>query len=255
MSSFGIAILSLTFMLWVSSNLYNVVLPGGWSIQAEVFHYAIFPIVRRMNFQQLIQILTIINLITAIIFFLEPVISRITGSFVQTPLEAWIRLNLYSTFGWFLLGMIGYQFLSDFRVDKDIGATIVRLGLQNPKLIAFYFFTWMLVPLNFGNNLEAMGFCLIFLTIANGILGTKFPKQIMRLLGKYSYFIYFIHFQVLAIIMLAAKDAKLDLSSIPAQPLIFIALLLFTLTISVFLGKISFSIYESPMMRFSQKIK
>ena len=42
-------ILSLTFTLWLVDSLWNTVMPGGWSIQAEIAHYLAFPIIRKYD--------------------------------------------------------------------------------------------------------------------------------------------------------------------------------------------------------------
>jgi peptidoglycan/LPS O-acetylase OafA/YrhL len=100
-----VVILSLTFTLWISGTLWNSVLPGGWSIQAEIFSYVAFPILRRYSLRRLFLLMSILNVISLTsnhCIDLDIKLSEIASR----GLEIWNRISLSSTLGFFFLGIV-----------------------------------------------------------------------------------------------------------------------------------------------------
>jgi peptidoglycan/LPS O-acetylase OafA/YrhL len=97
-----IAFLTLTFTLFISHTLWNTVIPGGWSIQSEVAHYALFPILKNQGLHRSAKILSIINLSSVVLLLGRSKIENVFPdgySIVSTCL----RLGIYSTFSFFSL--------------------------------------------------------------------------------------------------------------------------------------------------------
>lgn len=101
-SATSITVLTLTFTLWISGSFWNTVIPGGWSIQAEVGHYVLFPLVRKYSFDLAIKTMTMINLTSfSLNLYLASNLNKINPSLLTKIVNAWIRLDLFATFSFF----------------------------------------------------------------------------------------------------------------------------------------------------------
>jgi peptidoglycan/LPS O-acetylase OafA/YrhL len=68
----GVIVLTLSFTLFFSASLWNSVIPGGWSIQAEVAHYILFPFIRRRSLNSVLKIVAVVNIFTSVLYFARP---------------------------------------------------------------------------------------------------------------------------------------------------------------------------------------
>ena len=99
----AIILLTLSFTLFISGGLWNTVIAGGWSIQAEVAHYLIFPIMRNRPIASILRMLTLVNLLTGLIAITRPKLANFPELSLHL-IDAWLRLSLYSSIGYFVIG-------------------------------------------------------------------------------------------------------------------------------------------------------
>jgi peptidoglycan/LPS O-acetylase OafA/YrhL len=109
---FTLILLSLTFLLFTSSALWNTVIPGGWSIQAEVAHYLLFPVMRNRSLNFLFGVASIVNIATLILIHLRSRID-VSSRLAIEIIDSWLRLGLYSTFGFFIIGITSFHFFNN----------------------------------------------------------------------------------------------------------------------------------------------
>jgi exopolysaccharide production protein ExoZ len=241
-------ILGATFTLFISSRLWNDVVPGGWSIQSEVAHYLVFPIIRRYKTLFILNFLIVLNIITLIMrseYRPGQVLSDAGGDSIY--IDAWIRLSLFSTVGFFILGGVLYRWLNG--VGKAGILTKIKslpLGLKITGV--GYLITFIYLPLPFGKTHEAV----IFVTFAIilGLLLNRWllAQRVMSLIGRYSYFIYFAHFLILDLFKLCMKYTSVENIGFFLFPTTYA----FTLFLSLALAVPSMKFIEKPIMNLSR---
>jgi peptidoglycan/LPS O-acetylase OafA/YrhL len=254
-SPIGILILTITFTLWVFPSLWNTVIPGGWSIQAEVGHYIIFPILRKYGLRKTLTWMICINFLTISLVYLQRHVSGThMPKYCIDAINAWVRLDLFATFGYFLIGIISFIGYRQFRKIGELRAVFGEFRISK---ISFFLLgiSFLLVPLNFGSQPVAIISMLFMIAISLGIYQILSLRKLFSFFGKYSYFIYFCHFQVLSIFSYAVKRAQFTLSIPLAQPLIFLCLICTTLFISSITAVVSFKYFENPILKRAHLIK
>ena len=124
--------------------------------------------------------------------------------------------------------------------------------------IGFVLILIPLTPLNFGDNLQALGYLMLTLLLSFAALNLRFIKNVLVKVGKYSYFIYFCHFQALNLLQnfLHRRDGSLRFQ-IPEfllnQISIFLILFVFVLAISYTLATISYRLIEKPIINAAHR--
>ena len=249
----GVIVLTLSFTLFVSASLWNGVIPGGWSIQAEVAHYLLFPIIRKQSLNAALKFTASINFLTSIVYFARPKFDTYPELFLNI-IDAWIRLSLYSTIGYFLIGILSYTVFNQLKGSRITALKFSDLNISHNTFIVFSI-SLLVVPCPFGNQIEAIGYLLLMIFISFGILRNQKLNSIFRLLGKYAYFIYFMHFLALASVSWITKRLDFTTSQLGAQPVIFILVFLYSLTISLILAVPSMKFIERPFMKMAQNLK
>lgn len=242
-------ILGATFMLFFSSDLWNAVIPGGWSIQSEVAHYLVFPIIRKYKTLFILNSLIVVNIITLIVvsdYRIRQGLLKNTerGSFY---IETWTRLSLFSTVGFFILGGALYKWLNGFgRVSILNDIKSLPLGLKVAGI--GYFITFIYLPLPFGKNYEAIVF--VTLAIILGIVLNRWDhsRRITGTIGKYSYFIYFAHFLILDLFKLFIDYSSFGNIGFFLFPITY----LFTVLLGLALAVPSMKFIEKPIMNLSR---
>lgn len=247
-----IFILTITFSLWLIPQLWNTVIPGGWSIQAEVFHYVFFPIIKRFKPKNILRLLIIINVIT--LFFVKyslgnSNIEKISRSYFVL---AWIRLNFFSTIGYFMLG----YFLSHLNV-KELNTHSAFEKLKHIGLLEIFLYaiSFLLLPLNFGIQYQSLIYVGIMLFFNSILFKQVLINKFLCSLGKYSYFIYFCHFLVLDALRYFMIRTNLIILPENSQVFFFLFFFLIAITLSLFLGRISFKYIEFPIMDRAKRFK
>ena len=245
-SPFVVTILTFTFLLFISASLWNSV-PGGWSIQAEVFHYFLFLIIRKMTIKKIMIYYSALALLS--IFFFEIFHEISSGSIAHSILAAYFRLNLYSTIFYFLLGVISCKLFFERNIANDLENVIDKNSNISWALIAFSLN--LILPLAFGSNSQAVLFVFGMLLLGKVLLDIRFINSFLDKMGKYSYFIYFVHFRLLEI--LGGKSLSIE-RYIPklllGQADIFFSMLVIVISFSLLLAIPSWKLFEEPLLKF-----
>ncbi len=250
-SYFGIMILALTFTLFISASLWNSVIPGGWSIQAEIAHYLIFPIIRNKSPNLVFGVLIVVNSLTIVLVNIREKLTPLPGILLLCA-DAWIRLGFYSTFGFFVLGGFGYLVYAYFKEHQE---NRTKFPIQaSPWIVIVYLISFVFVPCPFGNQLEAIGFLCLAIFASNWrVMGLQ-VERILEFLGRYSYFIYFMHFQTLALFSWVLTRVSVSDSSGLIHPLLFLTTTLISLTLSSLLAVPSMRYFECKFLIMARKI-
>jgi peptidoglycan/LPS O-acetylase OafA/YrhL len=236
-------LLGLSFTLWTFAPFWNSVVPGGWSIQCEVYNYVLFALLRKLSLSKLVSVIILLNLSFAIILRIDaisafPVLSGIINAFN--------RLNLLNSFSYFLLGILIYKifllFSSNFGYSSRIKGSITNMALVCSLVLSM-----ALTPITFGNQTH----CFLYMTTVILLCGFfqkfGFIVNLLSRLGKYSYSIYFTHFYLLSVIVIF-KPTFLFTSSISVY-ISWALLTLITLIATYIVGKFSWNFFESPLKK------
>jgi peptidoglycan/LPS O-acetylase OafA/YrhL len=245
-----ITIMALTFTLFLSGALWNVVIPGGWSIQAEVAHYILFPLLRNKSPRLILQIATVVNILTALIVFFRSNLES-QSDFLLYIIDSWIRLGLYSTFGFFLIGIAGFIFYAYYKESK----VTLDHYLNCYNIFILYCLSILIVPCPFGKQIEAVGYLFIMIIISIAIIQNKKLSYFFRILGKYSYFIYFMHFIALNIASWVVRNYIQLLIDLKIQIILFTVILTFVLVFSIVLAIPSMKFIEQPFINIARKVR
>jgi peptidoglycan/LPS O-acetylase OafA/YrhL len=240
-----IALMGLTFTLFFSSTLWNTVIPGGWSIQVEVFHYLIFPFIRKISLSKLFFIIGTVNFLTASLEVLINSLGAGKSTFVLI-VDVWLRLGLYSSLSFFILGGLGSIILDT--INNKFNSAL-QIFLSFPKSFSFFGLSLLVIPTPFGKTIEAFGFVILCLLLASNSLDMRFVSGTLGKIGRYSYFIYFAHFIFLDLLKYLILKSHLDFNFPFAQKIVFLPVFLLTLLFSAILGSISMKYIEAPILR------
>jgi peptidoglycan/LPS O-acetylase OafA/YrhL len=253
-SPLGITLTTMTFTLWISSSLWNTVLPGAWSIQAEVGHYLLFPKVMKLNLIRVVLISSVVNyLSTGLMLFQLTHFYTHVPNVIQQSIEGYLRLNLFTTFDFFLIGIIANRIYSKLRNSESLESFLNSYRKNGITLIIFTL-SFMHAPLPVGKTVEALGFIFASLLIAFGISRVSLLQNLFKMMGKFSYFIYFIHFQLLFFLTRWTNHNNFKLDYELSQLVVFFPLLFLTLFLSLLLAQISYKYFESPILRKAHKL-
>ena len=248
-------ILSLTFTLWLVDSLWNTVMPGGWSIQAEIAHYLAFPIIRKYDKSFLFKI-------WAVSYFIFSIIEETKHLYLDIPLlgrilEALFRLNFLSNSLFFILGIVAFSVYNNWK--SGVGQSdFISLAKKNGIFIVIATLTTLFAPLTVGRTIDALGFIFISFIATSAIIHMNYMKKIFLILGKYSYFIYFCHFKVLTFMRYLLQDStgrfKIDVTpSTLVEPLLFLIFLVITLLVSVLLAIPSYKYFERYLINLAHR--
>jgi len=246
-------IAAVTFTLWFSGALWNAVIPGGWSIQAEVGHYLFFPLVRNRSVNIVFLILTFINIATFCINYLE-MKNIVTSHIIHLVTDAWLRLGIYSTFGYFLLGIFSYQLSQNYTKTKSAIQAYKSLDLNILNLIA-YVFTWLILPVTFSHHgqIQTLAFVLLYIWLSRLFLKIRPVRVFFQILGRFSYFLYFSHFIFLEIFSIMFRNLTGSLNFSGSFGIAFIAHLFPVLIFSCLLAILSERFIERPFIELARR--
>ena len=249
----GVLFLTLSFTLFVSASLWNGVIPGGWSIQAEVAHYLIFPIIRNRSLNTVLKVAAFVNFLTSITLFAREKLDSLPIIFLKI-IDAWFRLSLYSTFGYFLIGILGFTIFSQLKKSQTTDLKFSDLKISHNTIIV-YSLSLLIIPCPFGNQIEAIGYLTLMVVISFAILRNQKLSTGFRFLGRHAYFIYFMHFLALESVEWFVQSTKFTTSQLGSQQLVFLLIFLYSLTISSLLALPSMKYFERPILGMAHKVK
>jgi len=244
-----IVLLTLTFTLFLSSNLWNTVIPGGWSIQSEVFHYGVFALIRKFRRKSVIFFLSALSFSSLVIEVLlkSNHFGSICPKWVLGLLNAWMRLNIFSTLMYFFLGIVFYHLLNE-------GIEKLRIPQLELGLVFLIGISTIALPLAIGTNIEALGYLLVMVLLSYAMDPESRISKLIQKIGKYSYFIYFFHVPVLYLFFSLGNKPQWHTTSSWLQIPLFIVIYLLTNAICLFAGRISYEYFERPILRLAHKI-
>lgn len=232
-------LLSTLFLLWISPFHYDSFVGGAWSIQIEIALYAIFFPLRKLGSSQILLVAIAVNLAGIALSFAD-----MNGFSVFDALR---RLTLQSGFNFFVMGILASRLFSGKmhgikRYDfYQISSPKQSLKMGSLALIVLWMGSFLFTPYYGGNSVEAMGF--IFISVFLAILITSQEKlgNLVSYLGRRSYFVFFIHFLLLAILPNSPFDN--GISALLAAPVV----ILFVLAVSYAPSELSYRYFESPL--------
>jgi hypothetical protein len=248
----AIIFLTLSFTLFISGGLWNTVIAGGWSIQAEVAHYLIFPIMRNRPIASILRVLTLVNLLTGLIAITRTKLGNFPEFSLQL-MDAWLRLSLYSSIGYFVIGAFAFLLYSQIR---EVKSSTLQINHEIPWLSAsLYLLSTLFIPCPFGSQIEAIGYLAIMILISFCALNSNFLKTFFQNLGKYSYFIYFIHFLILDMVTFFLNKFNFIGSIIGSQQILFLMILSTALGVSILVALPSMKYLERPILKIAHRVK
>ena len=251
--SFGaIIFFTLSFTLFISGGLWNTVIAGGWSIQAEVAHYLIFPVMRNRSMASILQILTLVNLLTGLVAITRNKLDDFPF-FWLLLIDAWLRLSLYSSIGYFVIGAFSYLLHRHF---KEAKSSKPQINYEIPWLSAALFLvSTFFIPVPFGGQIEAIGYLATMILFSFCALNSVVLKRFFQHLGKYSYFIYFMHFLVLDAISIFLNKINFMGSIVGSQQLLFLLIFSTSLGVSIIAALPSMKYLERPILKIAHRVK
>jgi peptidoglycan/LPS O-acetylase OafA/YrhL len=238
-----------TFTAWLSPLLWNAVVPGGWSIQSEIFHYLAFAILRRFKTRTVLILLVGVNVVTFSLIQLGSTLPF----WLLSSVDAWVRLGLFSTFFYFALGVVSYMLFSDLSSGKQLIDIAKSLSGFEWALSVIYVVTVLTLPLTSGNNAEAAGFVFLALGVGFAIQRIRFLVPFFTVLGRYSYFLYFMHFLVLfgsSKILLRLHEQNIPFFN--SSSVLFLIFLVVVFSFSLPAAWLSNRYFEAPILRLAR---
>lgn len=247
----GMFVAGSTFTLFLSAPLWNTVIPGGWSIQAEMFHYVCFALIRRIKFNRLLTVIAFLNAFTLISQSVR-IPGTNTHSWLSILLDAWIRSGFYSSLSFFTLGILFGIIISSNTQSSVRNKLDEILEEKQSKLIPFIL-SFILIPTPFGYTVEALGYVLIMILVGFLSLSSNTGSWFLRFIGKYSYFMYFAHFLILDFLKGATKNLGLNTEFQQSQKVYFLVFYALTLLLSTAVAIPSMRYFEGPVMKLARR--
>jgi peptidoglycan/LPS O-acetylase OafA/YrhL len=248
-------LLCIFFLGWFSATFWNVPF-GGWSIQVEIGHYLVFWFVRNRSIRFILFTILAgyLTYFTAQYFF-----ENTSSGFIHDLSESWIRFGLFGTWPFFIAGGLAYLAHASIRqsgfknITENLGKRwdlVVLVGLI--MILAFS------VPIPQGQSKEAAVAVLVLLLVSWPITKVLRLSLIFQSWGRYSYFMYFMHFWILHFAVNAAVSRGWNVSFLSGGLLVlfyFIALASLAILISWAIAIPSWKLFESKFLVLAKKFR
>jgi len=244
-------VLALTFLGWTVGSL--VVVPiGGLTIMQEMGHYLAFWFLRKRGIEAFL-ISVVVGYIT---FYLAKGIAGIQSvpGVVAWAMDAWLRLSLFNSWPFFVLGGLSYLGLQWLKKQPD---------QQGNSILSPAGAVWLLIALALGSQSvyaqETPGYFVfgyVILAVLLGISLNRIPlvNRVSWSIGRYSYFMYFFHFLVLRQLEPIFINSGLmsENESMVQNLLILFAMFVLATAISWAVALLSWKVFESPIMKVAR---
>lgn len=240
--------MSVTFTLFISKQFWSLV-PGGWSIQTEMFQYLLFPMLRHKK-----KRVSILTALITLYFICQFAVGKFTDfPFIENCVESLIRLNLIPSIFFFFVGIL----ISESNIKKIDLESASNAILKNKFFVSVFmtsltlgFFT---NPLN-RNIAEGLFMLFLYNLLAHLVVQNSLTRNIFKWLGQHSYFLYFCHFQVIFLLnKLPQTRARLPIyGNLYAESVVYILLIV---SICAPLAALSLRFIEKPMLSLSRFLK
>ena len=241
-----LVVFSLTFTMWLVPDAWGGFIPGGWSIQAEMLHYAFFSIVKKWRIETILLVWLALAIPTIIV---DKYLHRVDA---EVGIVEGIRSqNLASTVVFFLAGCIAYLLADRARRRALSQSSRFLLVMSTIALI--------ILPLNNvkgGQAFASYGFVVFAVALAFLLSHIDSLRTPVKLISKFSYFSYFFHFFALEFIewvYLKSGGGVLPGGQIGVGVTVLLTIVVVT-ALSTGVGALSWAILEKPMISLSERI-
>ena len=245
-------LLGVLFLGWWSAALVSVPL-GGLTIQQEMGHYLLFAIFRKRG-AAFFAGTVIVGYLSA--WLARAIVSATTdGSLISAIASAWLRLSLFHSWPFFLLGGGAYVILRSWRSEGV--APLLRTSPRTALLVSLGVLMGMLTT--YSQDTPAyfvLGYVLSLAVLAIAIDAIPAAGKALQSIGRYSYFMYFMHF--FALRWLEGVYGRVGLPGEDSTSTVYnLAALAGFFTIATFvswgLGWISWRLLEAPIMTWTRR--
>lgn len=206
------------FIHGFSPSNFNYLVPGAWSIGAEVAFYALFPFIFAVVRKGIVPLLTLfivtwaVSIIGQIVLFNFVSPRLIAEGLISEPLKndsfSFIYANIFNQLPVFLAGCTAFLLIKS-KLDWRhlVVAFLLCLTSQLLQVSAF-------IHTNFNGalyaTLSAMGFAIGVVWLANQpIVHNNMTRWLIRI-GKLSFAIYIGHFAIISLLHLAVEKLQLE---------------------------------------------
>mgnify|MGYP002632976837 CR=1 FL=1 len=187
--------LNIVFLGWTTDDYGNSFLGGQWSIQIEVACYLLAAILLRKSIWVFIATATGLNSLGILIGALNR-----TGSNLDV-VDALSRLSVWSGFSFFTVGVVIASTFSQAKTDSHSRLEVFR---ERPLLLLSFLATTAVAPAYAGNIFEILGYVILSGSAVLLLHQGRKLRKLLQTFGKYSYFIFFLHFFILELIQSTA---------------------------------------------------
>jgi peptidoglycan/LPS O-acetylase OafA/YrhL len=249
---FLVGVSTLFFLTWaIFPETMQRAIPGGWSIESEMTHYALFPFFRNLSSTKLIYTIALCGFLAAFNDFSLANMSILYE--ISIRLES---LSIFTTLPFFLFGLLFV------RLERERTLPHLTWGHLAPGLLSASGILMLLLnQVPFGGFAEALGFCILTFGVSLVLKKSRTIANSLVAVGKYSYFTYFFHFYVVSAIVhfQAEITANFLFRAIIELPAAFLVLHLVYFSIAILmsqsLGSISFRYFENPILIRARTLK
>lgn len=242
-------IVSLLFLGFLLPMSWNLLVPGGWSIQTEMWNYTLFPIINKIKLSYSIMFIITLQLIE---IYLEK-----TGWFYTLGVDPDLAFKSLSSIVtgpvWFISGIIFSRFLRHLKTQE----TKDKISLTEWLLLALLYIITASVK---GPTMpQYYGFIVITFAILASIMIEKMAKTSKDIIniGKYSYGIYFAHFLFIGFTSWAALSLSEAIFPHSNNILLLLTVTLLSSAVTLFLSywvaRFTFKFIENPPLEWVKK--
>jgi len=245
-------LMGLLFLGWTSPA--TVVYPlGGITIQQEMAHYLLFSLFRRRGvaFFASTVIVGFLSYFAAeaLLGLVEP------GSTAASVIEAWLRLNLFRSWPFFLVGGAAFVVVRSWK-EKGVSDLLPMKSRAGVAVLIALTLSLFVTYAQAEPSYLVLGFILVAAAIA--IAGNTIPVvgPVLRSIGRYSYFMYFFHFWVLRWIEDGYRNSDLPDGSTTSSMFnvgLLLLILVVTTAVSWAVGWVSWNLLEKRVLAFAHR--